>query len=294
MLTRGVAPALVLAGACALAAAGGAAAGSPPAPPPAGAPSAASPTIPKGYKVVVSDTLAAPAGTQTRGHANCPSTLVPLSGGTSIDSKSTFANVNDSFPSPSGRGWIVDVNNASAADTTFFVAVVCADQPKRYAVVESSAIPNPAGTQTQASARCPLGSRPLSGGVAVSSRSLDVNVNTTIDAARGWLVRESNASGGDDAINAFVVCGRLAGYHVSHSTSVINPAGTATFSGTNCPLDSVAVGGGIASTSSSVHVSVNSSVVGGIVHDEWVGYESNATTADVAEHTDVVCAGAGS
>lgn len=155
MHIRRMAPALVLAGACALAAAGAAAAESSPKSPGAapslslaapGKPSpaltfAASARLPKGYTVVSSGVLSSPVGTQVRGTATCPFPLVPLGGGVFIQSLSTLASVNSTFPT--STGWVGDVNNASDAATTFSVSVICAQRPKVYAIVEGDTVSNP-------------------------------------------------------------------------------------------------------------------------------------------------------
>src|SRR5579862_472027 len=176
MHARHVAPALVLAGACVLAAAGGAAAGAPTKSPSAAAtvalaaPGKTSPAVtlaagaklPKGYTVVSSGVMSSPVGTQVRGTATCPFPLVPLGGGVFIQSLSTLASVNSSFPT--STGWVGDVNNGSDAATTFSVSAICAQRPKAYAIVEGDTVSNPAGEAT-ASVQCPAHLKPFSGGV---------------------------------------------------------------------------------------------------------------------------------
>src|SRR3954451_17673394 len=137
-LTR-LAPALLLAAACLLAAATLAAADRGKQAAPAQRAAAAAPGKPvpatvtpavallRGYTLVSSPILAAPAGRQTHGAVDCPAGLVPLGGSAFIQSGSTVASINSSFPTPTG--WAADVNDASAADTTFEVLAFCAERP---------------------------------------------------------------------------------------------------------------------------------------------------------------------
>jgi hypothetical protein len=168
--------------------------------------------VPRGYTVVNSATLLAPNGVQTRGIVNCPAGLVPLGGGVFIQSFSTLANVNSSFPS--FTSWVGDVNNASGADTTFHVQVICASAPRNYAVVQGDLTRNPSGFQTTALATCPAHSKPLGGGGLSDSGALFININSTLPEGRAWRVDENNATGSDANVAAFVVCGKVNGYTV--------------------------------------------------------------------------------
>src|SRR5689334_15109182 len=132
MHVRTVSSAAVAAGVLAVAF-GGAAAADPPKTLPAATPAAlATGKPPAGYKIVSSAQLLAPAAHQTRGSVTCPAGRVPLGGGVFVVSGDFRASVNSSFPT--FNGWTADVNNASGADTTFNVVVVCAKQPKNYSI----------------------------------------------------------------------------------------------------------------------------------------------------------------
>jgi hypothetical protein len=298
MHLRHVAPALVLAGAFALAAGGAAAASPPKSPLPApslalpapgktlpAAARAAGARAPRGYTIVSSGLLGAPAGVQTRGRVECPFPLVPLGGGVFVQSTSTLASVNSTFPT--STGWVADVNNGSQADTGFSVSVICASRPKVYALVESETVSNPAGP-AQALARCPRGTKAFGGGVLSSSGSLQVNVGATIVNTHGWFASENNDSSGGGTINAFAICGKLRGYATVVGATVLNPANSQTFSFASCPPGSVVIGGGVNTSAINGGANVNSSIVGA---GEWDSYENNDTPANFFELTEVECAG---
>jgi hypothetical protein len=277
MQWRRLVPALGLAGACGLLAAPSVS---------ATAAQAGSARPPRGYTLVGSSTLVAPAGEQTRGVVACPPGLVPLSGSAGIHSTSVLASVNSSFPL--GNNWIADVNNASATDVTFEVDAVCARQPKSYAVVVGPLVQNPSGSQVRAAADCPQGSKPLGGGVASSSFSIFANINTTIPSLRSWVVFVNNASADDADLSARVVCGKLPGYTVSFGSVVANPAGSHTPSFATCPAPTVPIGGGGGSSSTSVAVNIGGM---GTAGSDFLSSENNASGVDFVSSTVAICAG---
>lgn len=133
--------------------------------------------------------------------------------------------------------------------------------------------------------------KPFSGGVLSSSGSIFVNVGATINSTRGWVARENNASSGGGVINAFAICGKIAGYATVVGVTVPNPASTQTFSFATCPAGSVVIGGGTNTNSTSVGVNVNSSIVSGL---DWHSDENNATAVGFLVLTEVICAGVAS
>ena len=78
--------------------------------------------LPAGYSVVTS-TFPAAAGVQSGGYVKCPGTKQPTGGGAFVDTANVVVNINSS--KPDGQYWEVDVNNASASDTSFTVYAVC-------------------------------------------------------------------------------------------------------------------------------------------------------------------------
>jgi hypothetical protein len=218
-------PALVLAGACGvLVAPGGTAT--------AAKHSAAKP--PPGYTFVSSGDILAADGTQQFGIVSCPRGLVPLSGFAVIHSVSLGATASSSFPSPGG--WTVAVNNTSGSPITFEADAVCAQQPKRYAIVSSSFVENPSGSQQAQRVGCPSRSKPLGGGVEASSDSVLVNIKTTVPSGHFWRAVEDNASPDANAIQVFAVCGKLPGYVVVQGDAATNPAGGHTLTFATCRI----------------------------------------------------------
>src|SRR5262249_21332617 len=130
-----------------------------------------------GFTHVSTGNLPLPDGTQTGASVACPVGTVVLGGSVFVFSPSLLVNVNSSFPSR--NGWAADVNNHSGSAASFEITAICANQPKHYSIIQSSMVSNPSGTQATASATCPSGSKPLSGGAFSSSGDAFVNMNST-------------------------------------------------------------------------------------------------------------------
>jgi hypothetical protein len=248
---------------------------------------AAAVRLPRGYTVVSTGQVNAPAGQQTGAFVNCPFPLVPLGGGVFQTSARTNASVNSSAPTPTG--WAADVNNGDSFNTLFTVTAICARAPKLYTQVSSNGVPNPPGSQTESFAQCPQGTRPLSGGAQSSSFSLSVNVNTSVVAGRGWITFEDNASGQNEAVDTVVVCGKVSGYLVVGGATVDSPPNDQSSSVASCPAGSVVIGGGTTTNAANVGVNINTSTILG---SQWESFVNNATAIDFAQATSVICAGA--
>jgi len=274
---RRTAAALAVAGAC-LAALGAASV----------ADASAAPTPPRppaGYTVVISPSLPAPDGADSRGTVRCPSGTVPLGGGAIVSSPSTRASVGSTFLS--GGAWFGDIKNASGAATTFQVAVVCAKRPQGYTVVRGANVMNPVGTQARAVATCPVGTMPIGGGGTSNAFSSFVNMNRTLPKGRSWIVKENNASATPAELTAVAVCGKLKGYRV-----VTGPAFTVAANGQKggsavCPAPTVPVGGGVFTSSKSVGVNVEGSIPSG---DRWDSFMNNNSGVAVTASAVAVCA----
>jgi hypothetical protein len=241
---------------------------------------------PRGYTLVNSGTIVAPAGEQTRGVVACPIGLVPLSGSASIHSLSVQATVNSTFPL--GTNWIADVNNAGASDVTFDVDVVCARQPRSYVVVTSPLLHSPSGTDALGVAICPRGTKPLGGGVSSASFSVFASINTTLPAGPDWIVDVTNATPDEVDFAVHAVCGHVPGYTVTAGDLVLNPAGAHTLSLATCPAGTVPIGGGTGSSTSNIGVNI-----GGMGTDgtDFVSSMNNTTGSDFTTSTTAVCAG---
>jgi hypothetical protein len=209
-----------------------------------------------GYSIVDSGAVASPDGRQVRGTASCPAGEVPLGGGVFVASGSTLASINSTVPL--GRSWAADVNNASGAATTFHVIAICAVRPQGYAVRQSATRPNPSGSVTSATARCPAGTRPLGGGAASSTTAVAATLHDSLPLARGWRVAEGNGTTGDAKVTAFVVCGSVAGYAVVRGPDVTVPGGTQMDVAASCPVGTSPIGGGATFTSTFLGLSLNS------------------------------------
>jgi hypothetical protein len=241
---------------------------------------------PRGYTIVSSGTIVAPAGEQTRGTVSCPIGLVPLSGSAAIHSVSLGASVNSTFPL--GTDWIADVNNAGASDVTFDVDVVCARQPRIYTVVTSPLLHSPSGTDALGVAICPRGTKPLGGGVSNASFSVFASINTTIPAGPDWIVDVTNSSPDEADFAVHAVCGHVAGYTVTTGDLVQNPAGSHAVSFATCPAPTVPIGGGAGSSTANIAVNIGGM---GIAGSDFVSSMNNADVANHTTSTTAVCAG---
>jgi hypothetical protein len=246
----------------------------------------ASATPPRGYTLVSSPTLVAPAGEQTRGVVTCPAGRVPLSGSAAIHSLSVQASVNSTFPL--GDNWIADVDNAGPSDVTFEVDVVCARQPKNYAIVSSPILQSPSGTDALGVAICPHGSKPLGGGVSSSSFSVLARINTTVPAGPDWVADVTNASPDEADFAVRVVCGKVPGYTVVSGDAVLNPAGSHSLSVATCPAPTVPIGGGAGSSTANIAVNIGGMGTSG---SDFVSSMNNETGLDFTSSTFAICAG---
>jgi hypothetical protein len=203
-----------------------------------------------------------------------------------VFSPSLLANVNGSFPQL--NGWAADINNASGADATFEVTVICGLQPKNYSV-QSTTVQNPSGSHTTAVATCPSRSKPLSGGAFSSSVSPFANMSSTFPERAKWRVDESNAGASDATVTAFAICGKLAGY------TVVDPgfdlpvtAGAQSIVSVTCPDSTLAIGGGVRTNSTSVGVTINATWIDGRNWNEIINDNSGVS---FSARPFAVCAG---
>jgi len=165
--------------------------------------------MPKGYTQVASRVVDDPAASQAQAVATCPAGLKVLGGGGSSNSISTMVNMNTSIPKflPNSKryAWQVNMNNATADEIAFRAWAVCGKVPG-FALQKGSVVANGAGSATEATVACPLGTVPLGGGVRSNSTSTAVNIFSTWPYAGGWLTLENNADSVDHTARAFVTC----------------------------------------------------------------------------------------
>jgi hypothetical protein len=270
----------------------GARAASPgPGKPASAAPSSGASRAPNLYTQVNSGFLTARTGTQTRGLVSCPALTRPFGGGAFITSSSLFANINSSIPS--GNGWLADVNNASGADTTFQVWVVCAKPPKHYQVVTTGPLLNPAGEITTGEVICPAGTVILGGGAYSSSASTSVNFLDTFPELNGWRVDMSNASSSDATNTAYAICSKRpltwTTYTIINSAYVSNPVGTEAFAFTTCPPGTGVLSGGGIPSAAAPGINVNTTYPTGT--GSWGYDENNASIYPDWISAYAICAG---
>lgn len=246
-------------------------------------------TAPPGYAVVTNGPLTALNGVQSSGSAVCPVNTRVFGGGASVASSSLFVNLNSSYPSSTGKGWTVDINNASGSSTTFNVYAICGAKPKDYHVVASS-VTMPPQRQTGAAAICPSG-KVLGGGGFSSSTSTSVSLNSTVPIGDGWLIYVNNGTGKSQSAEAWAVCGKgVKGRSKVIGSVVDNPPGTQTSASIACPGASIPISGGIFSDAP---LNITSVSVGGSypLGSGWQALENNADTADQAIQVAMICAG---
>lgn len=176
-------------------------------------------TAPVGY-TIVSNSADNPAGTQTDGVlATCPAGTKVLGGGGLLTSGETPVAINSSLPVSQKVGtvttysWRIDANNASSSDNDAMSYAVCGKKVSGYKLVHGRAVANPAGTETFASAGCPVvnGTQtvPTGGGVYSTSLSTLTNINSTYPnpvSITGWGDFENNGAGKAATITPYAVC----------------------------------------------------------------------------------------
>ncbi len=242
------------------------------------------PAMPPGYTVVVTRNVAAPNGRQSEGYVLCPTGTVVLGGGEDL-AGGLDATVNSSWPG-SSTSWDAEVNNSTGSATTFDVWAVCANQPKGYLIVNSTAS-NPPGTESAAGVACPtgLGLKVLGGGGWSNAGSVDVNmssswpVTTTKPTTASWRVEENNTSTFAATVEAFAICGKEPGYVISKGKAAPIGIGARGEGVAACPATLVPMGGGPRDKNGSVFTDINSSV------PAFGGWDVDISNADTITHT---------
>jgi hypothetical protein len=167
------------------------------------------------------------------------------------------------------------------------VTAVCAARPQGYRVVTSPQVPNPPNTISQATAKCPAGTMPLSGGGETSSSSTDVNMNSTFPSGHTWVLKEDNLTATDSTIAAIAVCAKVHGYRVVQGKSFAVAHGSEAGSFAACPKPTVPVGGGIINHLNSLTAFFAGSFPSA---NEWDAFENNSTEVDISSSAVAVCA----
>jgi hypothetical protein len=243
-----------------------------------------------GY-VVKTVSFTATNGQQTTHSLSCPAGDVVLSGGAVPVGFDRFINLNSSYAK--GRAWVVWVNNSSGSDDSVSETAVCASASaftglQTVTKVVKLAANHDSGIQLL---QCPSGKWPLGGGVYSTDSSLNVNLTQSYPnlGAAGWDASAYNQAGKPDSMTISMLCAQPpTGYWGSGGTGVDNPAGTQTTAGAPaCPTGTVALSGGLASTTDGPNVWLNGS---GPNSGTWIGFEDNNGTADNTITAAVLCA----
>ncbi len=247
---------------------------------------AASARPPRGYVQLSTLAFSAPSGAVTPAQIQCDPGLVPFGGGVFIVSGQTTIGVHSSYPTPTG--WAGEVDNSFGAPALFTIEVVCGARPKRYAIVQAPAAPNPSGAQSTAFATCPGRLQPVGGGARTTSSSRAIDLNSSIPSGRSWRVDENNATATSSTFSVFAVCARLKGYAV-----VTGPAGTVPAGGqvrvtATCPAPSLPVGGGVFSNTSDLRNDISTTLPD---HQDWISIENNGSPISSLATPYAICAG---
>jgi hypothetical protein len=239
-----------------------------------------------GYAVVTSSTLVAPPGMQTQGAVACPAGTVPLGGGVGIHPVGTGAHITSSFPSP--NGWVARVSTG-LADVVFNVQVVCARQPKQYAVVTSSGSIR-GGAQAGVDAACPTGTRPLGGGEQSTAGDATAHLAASVPTNHDWLASEDNGSSAPIQLTTYAICGRARGYMLVFGAPTQLPGLETTVISASCPAGTVPLGGGASSTATMLDTALDET---GANAGDWDAVFVNTASRSFQATARVVCARAG-
>jgi hypothetical protein len=241
---------------------------------------------PAGYIQLSTLAFTAPSGTVTPGSIECEPGTVPLGGGVFIVSGQTVVGVHSSYPTPTG--WAGEVDNSFGAPVLFVIDVVCAKKPRRYAIVQAPAAPNPSGAQSTAFADCPGRLQPVGGGARTFGASRGIDLNSSLPSVRSWRVDENNATSTASTFSVFAVCARLKGYAVVRGAAGTVPAGGQLRVTATCPVPSLPVGGGVFSSTSDLRNTISTLEPD---HQDWVSIENNGSAVTSEATPYAICAG---
>jgi hypothetical protein len=135
--------------------------------------------------------------------------------------------------------------NAGGSPGTLTGYAYCDTKPRKVVTRSSQFVPLPAGTQRTATASCPAGSVPISGGYRfINDSHASGSAVLSRRVHHGWEVSGYNGGPGLSVLKAFVWCQRDAAPLEGQSTKqTINPFASGTGS-TPCPAGTRIVSGG--------------------------------------------------
>lgn len=256
-------------------------------------------TLPSGYKVVSSRTVAAPHAV-TLGSVTCPSAgsyrRFPSGGGVLIPSNDPDASIHLSYPN--GTAWYATVNNVGSSATTFKVWAVCVKPKATYSQV-NAVFDNPPGSVVEGVVGCPAGTKVLGGG-AWNNPETPPELTQRMTASiweqagirtNGWAAWMEYDGGGYDYFRVFATCEKYSpstgGYAEVLGTPTDNPPGAETGAGVSCPAGDSVLGGGVYNeTLRSVSLTSDWPDSG----TSWFGYVHNGSGLDNTTTAYAVCA----
>jgi hypothetical protein len=241
---------------------------------------------PKGYLVLTSLAITATSGNVTHAEIQCDPGLVPLGGGLFIVSGQTTIGVHSTYPTPTG--WAGEVDNSFGAPALFALEVVCARKPRKYAIVEAPAEPNPSGTQSTAFATCPGRLQPTGGGARTNRDERALDLNTSEPSLQAWRVDANNSTSTGSTFSVFAVCARLKGYSVVIGAPGTVPAGGQVRVTADCPAPAVPVGGGVFSSTSDLRTDISAT---GPFGNGWSSVENGGQATSSVATPSAICAG---
>lgn len=217
---------------------------------------------------VQSAVFSAPSKADVGGSVSCPSGTVLLGGG--VDSEGAPINTSSPLGGTSTTAWQAYVNNIFNQAIPVTVYAVCGAAPKGYALVSSAPIDNPAGTQTTGVVvSCPSGTKVLSGGGALESSDINVNLSSSLPVKvkvgrvthYEWRIDANNAGTGDNHAVSYAICGKkVSGYKLVKGSSVSISGGSVSGPFVECPVatgqQTLPMGGGVYSSSSNTSVAL--------------------------------------
>jgi hypothetical protein len=243
-----------------------------------------------GYQQV-SNAYLAGFDTQASGTATCPSGTELVGGGVSLeDTPALTQAIVTSAPSAGGGTWHGTVDNPIMAGSDFIVWAECVTKIAKYAIVAGTTVDNPAGAQTSASASCPAGTVALGGGGQLSSSSTAVSLNDDYPLAKGkgWHVDANNASGADNSVQAYAICGKKpAKYAVVKGPGAAVGASARGKDTAICASGSTVLGGGGDSSSGSTTVDLSGTGPSGT--NAWLTYVSDTSSASSTVTAYAIC-----
>ena len=165
--------------------------------------------------------------------------------------------------------------------------------PAKYRLVDSGPLSSPAGSQTFGHAVCPIVSgvqtRPTGGGAHVDSASTGANIKATYPDSGGiaWDVYVNNNAARAASFDVWAICSQPKTTYVVVSATADNPSGKQSPATVDCPRGDQVLGGGVSTTSTSLHIGINS--LNPIQTPGWEAFVNNKSAFDDTMTVYAIC-----